>query len=325
MEIKIPLSEVGKIFYKVSKKRYVKEVNFAPLIDELSKLKRGGCLTYEHLEMISDENIWPFHKWWRWPTREQIDEQLKKTDGLFGVFRTLPKDHEVRIDVEKEIIEILYYDIFKHLELVSIVLRFIDEDNFAIYSPPVAKIIKSPRGNSYTREYLNYLKELRKYKDIYQLEKVGYVDMFLWAIEVLGEEREGVIDFFHRNLEKTKREEILNEIMKQEVLGKSDVEKAKFFLKVGVADTAAKWAGCAFEDVIRMKCPGLGIPLKKEDGKRKELLELIKESYELLNKSYDELEKIVKLRNKASHPSKYKFNFHEVKNMIDVTENLKNK
>lgn len=149
--------------------------------------------------------------------------------------------------------------------------------------------------------------------------------MFLWAIEILGEEREGVIDFFHRNLEKSNREKILNEIMKQEVFGKPDTDKAKFFLKVGAADTAAKWAGCAFEDVIRMKCPGLGIPLRKENGKRKELSELIKESYELLNKSYDELDKILKLRNKASHPSKYKFNFHEVKNMIDVTENLKNK
>lgn len=325
MEIKIPLSEVGKIFYKVSKMRYVKEVNFVPLTDELSKLKKGGCLTYEHLEMISDENIWPFYKWWRWPAREQIDEQLKKTDGLFRDFRILPKDHEARVDAEKEIIKILYYDIFKHLELVSIVLRFIDEDNFAIYSPPVAKIIKSPRGYSYTREYLNYLKELRKYKDIYQLEKVAYVDMFLWAIEVLGEEREGLIDFFHRNLEESNREEILNEIMKQEVLGKSDVEKAEFFLKAGEADTAAKWAGCAFEDIIRMKCPGLGIPLRKENGKRKELSELIKESYELSNKSFGELDKILRLRNKASHPSKYKFNFHEVKNMIDVTEKLKNK
>lgn len=323
MEIKIPLSAAGKIFYRVSKKRYGKDVNFSPLIEELSKLKRGGCLTYEHLETISDEDIWPFHKWWRWPAREQIYEQLKKTDGLFRIFSILPKEHELRINAEKEIIEILYYDIFKHLELVSIVLRFIDEDNFAIYSPPVAKIIKSPRGYSYTREYLNCLKELRKYRDIYQLEKVAYVDMFLWAIEVLGDEREGIIDFFHRNLEKSKREEILNEIMEQEVLGKSDIEKAKFFLKVREVDTAAKWAGCAFEEVIIKRCRDNGIPLKNEEGKEKRLSELVDEPFVFLKRSREELRNIVRLRNKASHHSKHKFSFNEVKRMIDETESLK--
>ena len=218
MEIKIPRGEAGKIFNRVSKKRYGKEVNFEPLTEELSKLKKDGCLTYEHLDKISDRNIWPFHKWWRWPAKKQIDEQLKKTAGLFKILSGLPKVHEERVETEKKIIEILYYDIFKHLELVSIILRFVDEENYAIYSPPVAKIISSPRGYSYSIEYLNYLKELRKYRDIYQLEKVAYVDMFLWAIEVLGDEREGIMDFIHRNLEKSNREEILNEIMEQEVL-----------------------------------------------------------------------------------------------------------
>jgi len=94
MEIEIPRSQVEEIFYKVSKERYVKKVDFSHLTEELSDLKNGGCLTYEHLEKISDENIWPFHKWWRWPTKEQIEEQLKKTDGLFRVLSTLPREHE---------------------------------------------------------------------------------------------------------------------------------------------------------------------------------------------------------------------------------------
>jgi len=146
--------------------------------------------------------------------------------------------------------------------------------------------------------------------------------MFLWAIEVLGDEREGILDLFHQNLEKNKREDILNDIIKQEVLGKPDLEKAKFYLKVGDFYTAAKWAGCAFENVIRKKCKKCGIALMKE-GKEKKLTLLVNESYEFLKKSKRELNQIVDLRNKASHPSDHKFNFHEVKHMIEITESLR--
>jgi len=64
--------------------------------------------------------------------------------------------------------------------------------------------------------------------------------------------------------------------------------------------------------------------LKKEDGKEKELSLLIEESFMFLKRGKEELKKIVKLRNKASHPSSYKFNSSEVKRMINITEELEN-
>lgn len=111
--------------------------------------------------------------------------------------------------------------------------------------------------------------------------------------------------------------------MEQEVLGKSDIEKAKFFLKVREVDTAAKWAGCAFEEVIIKRCRDNGIPLKNEEGKEKRLSELVDEPFVFLKRSREELRNIVRLRNKASHHSKHKFSFNEVKRMIDETESLK--
>ena len=171
IEIKVSQPHVEAIFKSVSSKRYKKEVNFDPITIELSKLKEGGRLNYEHLELISDNNVWPFSRWWRWPTKDQISEYLLKTEGLFKCLNGLSEIHEERLEIEKNIIHVLYYDIFKHLELVSIVLRFIDEHNYAIYSPPVTRILNPPRGYSYTIEYLNYLREIRKYKFIYQLEK----------------------------------------------------------------------------------------------------------------------------------------------------------
>ncbi len=322
MDIKIQRTEAEKIFKRVSKIRYGKEIDFSPITQELSKLKRDGCLTYEHLVKISNKDIWPFHRWWRWPTKDQIDEKLVETAGLFKILNELPQVHEERMDKERKIIEILYYNIFKHLELVSIVLRFIDEENYAIYSPPIAFFINSPRGYSYSFEYLNFLKELRKYRDIYQLEKVAYVDMFLWALEVMGDERKGILDLFHRNLGENLRRKSLYEIMTKEVLGKPDLEKAKFYLRAGELGTAAKWAGCAFESAIDKKCEMCGISLWKE-GERKKLSNLVKEISKFIEKNQRELLKIVELRNKASHPSGYSFSSHEVEGMIKTTENIK--
>lgn len=78
----------------------------------------------------------------------------------------LPLDHEERVHVEKRIIKEFYHKVFKHLKLVSHVLRFVDEKNHMIYSPPVAHILNLQRGYSCSTKYLSYIKEVRKYKKI---------------------------------------------------------------------------------------------------------------------------------------------------------------
>ena len=113
IEIKVSQPHVEAIFKSVSSKRYKKEVNFDPITIELSKLKEGGRLNYEHLELISDNNVWPFSRWWRWPTKDQISEYLLKTEGLFKCLNGLSEIHEERLEIEKNIIHVLYYDIFK--------------------------------------------------------------------------------------------------------------------------------------------------------------------------------------------------------------------
>jgi hypothetical protein len=279
IEFNVSKSLVEAIFKTVSSKRYTKAVDFDSITKELSKLKEGGRLTYEHLEMISDEKVWPFSNWWRWPTKDQIYESLLKTEGLFRDLNGLSEIHEERLEIEKNIIHVLYYDIFKHLELVSIVLRFIDEYNYAIYSPPVTRILNPPRGYSYTIEYLNYLKEIRKYKFIYQLEKAAYVDMFLWAIEVRGDESEEILDLFHKHIEDSVRKDVVRNILNKNVMNKSDLEKSIFYCDIGEYDLAAKLAGCAYENALQKKCIEKRIPLVDENNKPKTLGAIVNDYY----------------------------------------------
>jgi len=311
---RISSNQIEIIFRDVSKKRYKKAVDFSSLNGELSKLRTGGCLSYEHLKMIADPNIWPFENWWRWPDRRQIRADLKKTKDLFIGLDGLSDIHEERIEEEKRIFNILY-SIFKHIELVSIILRFIDEENFAIYSPPVVHAVNSERGDSYTGEYINYLREIRKYKSIYGLEKAAYVDMFFWAIEV-EEEREGILNLFHRKITRDIRNSAIKGIVNNDVFKKIDIDKARFYLDIEDLNTAAKWAASAIESAIREKCNRLGIHLGRE-GRIRTLGGLISNCPGILAQKK---ERIVELRNLAAHPSGHEFSLEEVRYLIDQTE-----
>jgi len=314
--------DAENIFKIVAKRMYGQEIDFSPIIEDLSKLKYGGKLTYEHLLRISDEGIWPFKTWWRWPSREDIEEPLDETDGIFECLKDLPKGYEEREERDTNLFNELYYRIFKHIELVSIVLRFVDEENFAIYSPPVARILDHPRGYSYTSEYMNYVMELRKYRDIYKLNKVSQVDMFLWALEILGDERKGILELFHDRFEKDRKAAVVNRFMKENVFKKNHFEKALFYLDLGAVDTAAKWAGCAFEDVVRNACNMLYISEYDEKGRRS--LRTLVAMLCMGRKEYDfeRLADVVRKRNKASHPSSDQFTLDEVKLMIETTREV---
>lgn len=319
IDLNISISQIEAAFRRASSVRYDKEIDFTPITNELSKLKNGGRLKYEHLELIADPNIWPFHTWWRFPEESQIRDGLSKTEERFVLLKDLPQNHDEREGREKEIIRLLYYDVFKHIELVSIVLRFIDEENYAIYSPPVAHLTNSPRGFSYGSELLNYLGEIRKWRDIYELEKAAYVDMFLWAIEVLGENREEIWELFHHKVQEDQRRKIVQNMIGSGVINKSDKERAVFYSSIQEYDTAAKWAGCSFEGVIRNKCSERGIPLNREDGTKKTMGELVNE-YPRLNS--EEKRKIIELRNNTAHASGYRFSESQIKFMLKLAKKV---
>jgi hypothetical protein len=52
----------------------------------------------------------------------------------------------------------------KNIELVSIVLRFVDPYNFGMFTPPVEKLLETKREYNYVETYINYLNDLKKIK-----------------------------------------------------------------------------------------------------------------------------------------------------------------
>jgi len=148
-------------------------------------LRTGTAITYEDLEKIADDSLWPFSSFWAWPSSEKIEGKLEETGQLLS---KLKEDLEVN---EKNILFKLN-KIFKNISLVSILLRFVFPEYYGIYSPPVLHISGADRGKDEVEDYMNYLDVLRRILGIYEIRerykviRVADVDMLLLSISKLG-------------------------------------------------------------------------------------------------------------------------------------------
>src|SRR5262249_55220651 len=121
---------------------------------------------------------WWFQRYWVLPSVEEIKTEL--TDGKFDFWHLSRKNEGSR--KERGILEELVH-VFRSIELVSIILRFIRPESFGILSPPVERVLDVRRGSSGVETYLNYLRNLRQIRDHYPgLKRAADADMALWVL-----------------------------------------------------------------------------------------------------------------------------------------------
>lgn len=151
----------------------------------VSHLRAGATIKYEDLENIADDDLWPFSKFWNWPSKNKLNSALKETEGI------LEKLKENIPNNEREVL-LRLNTIFKNISLVSILLRFVFPEHYGIYSRPVLHISGTERGRNEIDDYFNYLSVLRsilniyEIRDRYKVERVADVDMLLLAISKLN-------------------------------------------------------------------------------------------------------------------------------------------
>jgi hypothetical protein len=138
------LSNYDRLFKDIIRRRHGKEVDFIQIESKLDHLRRGEALCYKDLLIIGDDRFWPFSEYWMWPAENQICSQLPKTGGWLN---QMP-DKEERIIGDLDAI-------FRNISLVSIILRFVHPQYYAIYSRPLLKALRVERGRNDTDEYLN--------------------------------------------------------------------------------------------------------------------------------------------------------------------------
>jgi len=300
-------NEYKELFKKLIRKKHGMEINFEKIEAKLDHLRKGDSLAYSDLEIIGDDSFWPFSKYWMWPSKEQVEEKLKKTSEWFV---NLPENEEKIIgDLD---------GIFKNIALVSIILRFVHPNLYAIYSRPSLKILRIERGSNDVEEYLNYVYLMRILKHSFRVTRTADIDIIVWAIAY---EKGSYL----RQLKELLAEQLPENLTPKDLitfLHGNPLKIAEVYYRKKSIKMAGFWVAAAFEKFLRKECISLlGFIPARKNGEILTLVDFLcktkKFKYEC-----DKLHKLRKFRNNAVHESR-KFTEDDARYFIEKLKDLK--
>ena len=139
---------------KVTELRYGRAQNLDRIERALAKTRSSRRLTYDDIERIRDGAVWNADAFGYWPPRDAIESILESAEWDFW---NLPKRED------KAISSLL--QVFRQIEPVPVILRFIVPEYYGIMSPPVEKVIGLGPFRSYLERRRAYSASLRKIKN----------------------------------------------------------------------------------------------------------------------------------------------------------------
>ena len=148
--------------------------NLRGIEEEVSAIT-SRSLIYDHIAPIIKVEPWGGEQFWQWPSRKEFNERRGLTPIALG-------DTDDNREKEKITIEELLR-VFRHIEPVSVVMRFLAPDRFGILSPPVEKLLEVSPSSSPPEKYLSYVEDLRVIKNKRKFERVADVDMAIWTLQ----------------------------------------------------------------------------------------------------------------------------------------------
>ena len=148
---------------------------------EVRQARTGNHVTATVLQIIENSAGWTYPSWW-----PILSEKVK--DHPIELPELLPAPQK-----KQEAIRLLY-DRLRHIEVVSVVLRFLCPEEFGILSPPVMNLVNLPRARNHVELYCRYLSILTNIRDHYgEFKRVADFDMALWAAAHLDSTRHRII------------------------------------------------------------------------------------------------------------------------------------
>lgn len=165
------IQECNALYPEVLGHKAKKTVRLKELEAAILKLNDRRQIVPEALSLIEEGDYWPYPDWW-----PKLSGQLKSAIPLPAQLGSLG-------DKERTIEALLLP--LKHIEVVSILLRFTCPKEFGIMSPPVLGLLGIIPGLGSTYQYLRYLSDLVRLRELYQgrsdLNRIADYDMALWA------------------------------------------------------------------------------------------------------------------------------------------------
>lgn len=244
--MRVPVNYLHKClneFRVVTEKKYGTPLDFAQVEASVGQLRGQKPLTYEDLRVFeSPDQVW-FQRYWVLPPEHHLTQALKRRSIDF---RPLPKEEATLI---ASLVEV-----FKSVELVSIILRFVKPEHYGIISPPVERILDVRRGADAVKTYLNYVQDLRDVTRRYHFKRAADADMALWVLhERFSSEPDNAVwreyetdPFMLRLRAKNLMGHFLTRVPYPQLAGS--------LLETNLG-LAAQIAGIAFEQMVRRRAP----------------------------------------------------------------------
>lgn len=156
------LVECYKHFPKVVESRYNTKQDLDSVEQSVREIEPRRAITSKHLCAIETNPAWEYDRWWNRHSEKMGDCCIK-----------VPDDEDLEAEGAKERLARALWDRIKDIKVVSVHLRFILPDEFAIFSDPVVALLnlapQRTRGTgeannrvAYYMRYLRCLRDIRK-------------------------------------------------------------------------------------------------------------------------------------------------------------------
>ena len=273
-----------------------------------SRFIETGRLTYDDVETITHAGLWRGGAFWQWPTRAEFDERCN--DGTVEGLAILPRREKAAVD--------RLLGVFRHIEPVSVVLRFVDPRNFGILSPPVEKLLEMGPAHKPREKYRKYVKDLRTLRDERGFATSAEVDMALWVLrEVIDAEharndwlelavpeyRRWIHAFWaDRTLRETRVRNLTESLfgtMTMAELAEALVPRHRARIKQDQIVLAARVAGIEFEQAV-MQLAAAQSPAAGDDPRASGLMSVTR-ALDVARETRDRWVQAVRIRNDAVH------------------------
>ena len=167
------LHRCRELHERLTQIRYGRTQHLYKIEDATTSVRSRRRLTYDDIEKIRDSEIWDAKVFGYWPPRAEVESIIESTEWDFW---NLPKRET------KAITDL--FQVFRQIEPVSVVLRFLVPEHYGIISPPVEKVLWLGSFRRHPEKYQAYLANLRELRDEKGFETAADVDMALWVLQV---------------------------------------------------------------------------------------------------------------------------------------------
>ncbi len=308
-----PLAHYRDQFPRVCREKFGRCYNFARLEKRLEPLRTGQrwLVARDVLTLFDPENT-PLARYWTIPPEKDLDRALKQRLYL----GPLERQEDPRQLVERLLA------VFHNVGVVSIVLRFVHPQRFAIFSNPVAYLLLV-HGATAVDAYLAFCDELRAWQQHFALASVAETELALWTYDQIVRHCEDAAQAaqarsaFERDLwvQRRRAAQVLRPFLRHY----GPLELARILLEED-ANLAGKIAGEEYERLlIAAARKYYRRTLKVQKGTV--LLEELARDGHISAEERAELQRIWEIRNKAVH-AESRPTAEEVEVMIDRIESI---